>query len=42
MEIIARVFLDNKLIEPSDLSNFQIQSPTIDRIINDIFDNAQK
>lgn len=42
MEIKVRVFLDNKLIEPSELHNLTIKSPTVDRIVNEIVDEYQR
>lgn len=38
MEIKVRVFLDNKLIQPSELHKVCIKCPSIDRIVNDIVD----
>lgn len=42
MEIKVRVFLAGKLIEPSELHNLTIKSPTVDRIVNEIVDEYQR
>ena len=41
MEIKVRVFLDGKLVEPSEVKNLVISNPAIDRIVNDIVDPIQ-
>ena len=38
MEIKVRLFIDNKLVEPSELSKIVIKNPNVDRIVNDIVD----
>lgn len=40
MKFKVRIFLDDKLVEPSELSKLVISNPTIDRIVNDIVDNG--
>lgn len=39
MEFKVRIFLGEKLVEPSEISNLVITNPAIDRIVNDIVDN---
>lgn len=38
MHIKVRIFIDNKQVEPSELSKITISNPTTDRIVNDIVD----
>ena len=38
MEIKVRVFIGEKLVEPSELSKVVIKNPNVDRIVNDIVD----
>ncbi len=35
----VRLFLDGELVEPSDYGKIVITSPTVDRIVNDIYEN---
>lgn len=43
MNIKVRVYLGEKLIEPSELHKICIKCPSIDRIVNDIVDrNADR
>ncbi len=41
MEFKVRIFLDDTLVEPSELSKLVISNPTIDRIVNDIVDTME-
>ena len=41
MKFKVRIFLDDTLVEPSELSKLVISNPTIDRIINDIVDTME-
>ncbi len=38
MQFKVRLFLDGEYIEPSDYAKIQICSPTIDKIVNHIYD----
>lgn len=40
MHIKVRIFVDNKQVEPSELSKITISNPTIDRIVNDIVERS--
>lgn len=36
----VRVFLDGELVEPSNYPKIVITSPTVDRIVNDIYETS--
>ena len=38
MTIKVRIFMDGRLVEPSELPNITISNPTVDRIVNDVVD----
>ena len=38
MQFKVRLFLDGQYIEPSDYAKVQIRCPTIDKIVNRIYD----
>lgn len=42
MSLKVRLFLDGELIEPSQYSQVQIVSKTIDRIVNDVYTKSSK
>ena len=42
MSLKVRLFLDGELIEPSQYSQVQIVSKTIDRIINDVYTKSSE
>ena len=42
MSLKVRLFLDGELIEPSQYSQVQIVSKTIDRIVNDVYTKSSE
>ncbi len=42
MEYKARIFIDGKMVEPSDYPKIFICSKTVDRIVNDVYERVKK
>ncbi len=42
MEYKVRIFIDGKLVEPSDYPKIFICNKTVDRIVNDVYERVKK